>query len=169
MTTPTSTAAKPPFRWGRLVLFVSLALNLGVLGVVGGAMLGRTGHGRAEFVARDIGFGLFTEALMEEDRRALRRAFGQARPDFRADRSQMRDDLQTLLAALRAEPFAPDVLRAALQTGADRIAERQALGQALLLDRVAQMTGAERAALADRLEKSLRRKSKRDRKSKDGD
>lgn len=162
MTNPAPLSPKPPFRWGRLVLFVSLALNLAVLGIVGGAVLGRFGPDRAEFAARDIGFGLFTEALGEEDRRALRRAYGEARPDIRASRRQMRDDLQTLLASLRADPFKVDDLQSALQIGADRIAERQALGQTVLLERVGQMTAAERAALADRLEASLKRRSKRD-------
>jgi uncharacterized membrane protein len=150
------TPSKPPFRWGRLVLFVSLALNLLVLG----AALGRFGHERGEFVARDIGFGLFSDVLHEEDRRALRRAYKAANPDMRADRRQMRDDLQTLMLALRAEPFAPEALRAALESGAARAAQRQVLGQGLILDRVGAMTPAERAGLADRLERSLKRRSK---------
>lgn len=156
------TDPKPPFRWGRLVLFASLALNLAVAGMVGGAMLGGFDHKRAEYAARDISFGLFAEALTKEDRRAMRRAYGTARKDIPQDRQQMRDDLQGMLAALRAEPFEVETLAQALRTGAARIAERQALGQTLLLERIDAMSMAERVALADRLEQSLRRKSKGD-------
>lgn len=159
-------APKPPFRWGRVVLFVSLAVNLAVAGMIGGAMLGRFDHKRAEYAARDISFGLFAEALSEGDRKALRRAYGETKRDIRADRNQMQDDLQSVLAALRAEPFVAATLGAALDRGAARAAERQALGQIVLLQRLETMSVADRAALADRLEQSLKRRSKRDRKHK---
>ncbi|SEN27558.1 Heavy-metal resistance [Pseudorhodobacter antarcticus] len=165
MTAPVSPPQiKPPFRWGRLVLFVSLALNLAVLGVVGGAALGRFGGPeRAEFAARDIGFGLFAEALEEEDRRALRRGYVGAKPDIRAERRQMRDDLGQLLTGLRTDPFDAAAFRATLQVGMARGAQRQELGQTLLLDRLNGMSAAQRAGLADRLEKSLRRRGDRKR------
>lgn len=166
---PAATPPKPPFRWVRLVLFTSLALNLAVAGVIGGAALGGFGHKRAEFVARDIGFGIFGEALTKEDRIAIRRSYGQAKKDMQRDRQQMRDDLVAMLVALRAEPFEVGVLEQMLDTGAARIAERQALGQTLLLERIDAMTGAERAALADRLEDTVARKSKRDRPRPAGD
>ncbi|QCO56363.1 periplasmic heavy metal sensor [Pseudorhodobacter turbinis] len=157
------TPPKPPFRWGRLVLFTSLALNLAVAGVIGGAALGGFGHKRAEFVARDIGFGIFGEALTKEDRTAIRRSYGKVKKDVLRDRQQMRDDLHAMLAALRADPFELEVLKQALDAGAARIAERQALGQTLLLERISNMSEAERTALADRLEEAVKRKPKRDR------
>lgn len=172
MTSPSSSnrpaaAPKPPFRWGRLVMFLSLAFNLAVLGVVGGAWLGGPEHRRPDFVARDIGFGLFNDALTEDDRKALRRAFAEAKPDFRAERGEMRADLQTLLAVLRAEPLDADALRAMLQKGVDRNANRQALGQKVLVERLIDMPAAQRVALADRLEQSLKRRPKREREAKD--
>lgn len=151
--------AKPPFRWARAVLFVSLALNLAVAGVVGGAALGRFGPDRHDFAARDVGFGLFSEALSKEDRKALRRAYGQANPDIRGERQKMRDDLQTVLTVLRADPFEVDTLRQALETGAARINQRHERGQSIVLDHLAKMTMPERAAVADRLEASLKRRS----------
>lgn len=157
-------SGKPPFRWGRALLFVSLALNLAVLGVVGGAALGRFGPQRPEIAARDVGFGLFTEALDEQDRKALRRAYGQAKPDIRDDRRQMREDLQRVLELLRQEPFDAAALRANLEAGAARMAERQALGQTIILDHLEKMPAAERAAFADRLENSLKRRDRKERK-----
>lgn len=157
--------ASPRFRWGRVLLFVSLALNLVILGIVGGAVLGRFGPHRAELAARDVGFGLFTEAFSEQDRKDLRRAYGQAKPDIRADRRQMRADLQNVLELLRQDPFDVAALRTNLQAGAVRMAERQALGQTIMLDHLAKMSVAERAAFADRLENSLKRRVRKERKS----
>lgn len=154
------TLPKPPFRWGRVVLFVSLALNLAVAGVVGGAVLGRFGHDRNDLAARDIGFGLFTEALTPQDRKALRGAYAQARPDMRAERQKMRNDLRTILSALRAEPFDVTVLQTALDTGSARIEARQAQGQVVVLDYLQKMSQPDRAALADRLEDSLKRRDR---------
>lgn len=153
-------APKPPFRWGRVVLFVSLALNLAVAGVVGGAVLGRFGPDRHDIAARDVGFGLFTEALSKDDRKALRRAYGQANPDIRADRQKMRDDLQSVLVMLRADPFDVEALRQALEAGAARITERQAQGQTIVLDHLAKLSQPERAEIADRLEESLKRRGR---------
>lgn len=161
MTNPKPSSLKlpnAPFRWGRVVLFVSLALNLAVAGVVGGAALGRYGHGHNDIAARDIGFGLFNEALTPEDRRALRGAFTQARPDMREERRKMRDDLKTILTALRAEPFDVTVLQTALESGAARIEARQAQGQVLILDYLQKLSAPDRAALADRLENALKRR-----------
>jgi len=151
---------KPPFRWGRVVLFVSLALNLAVAGVVAGAMLGRFGPDRHDLAARDVGLGLFSDALSQDDRKALRRAYVEANPDFRGDRQKMRDNLQTVLTALRAEPFQADVLRQALESGAARIMQRQQNGQTIMLEYLTSMSPAARAEVADRLEKSLKRRGR---------
>lgn len=154
------TPQKPPFRWGRLVLFVSLALNLAVVGVVGGAILGRKDHDRRNIVARDVGFGLFNEAFSEDDRKVLSRAYAKANPNIRAEREQMRNDLKTILVALRAEPFDVAVLEQALATGAARIEARQTQGQALVLEHLAKMSVDERAEVANRLENVLTRRSR---------
>ncbi len=163
-TNKSSTPGKPPFRWGRALLFVSLTLNLVVFGIVGGAALGRLGHQRPEIAARDVGFGLFNEALSEQDRKDLRRAYVQAKPDIRADRREMRENLVQVLALLRQDPFDAAALRSALEAGARRMEERQALGQNVILEHLKTMTVAERVAFADRLENSLKRRDRKDRK-----
>ena len=91
-------------RWIKIALAVSVALNLAVAGLAAGAWL-REGHSRG--MPRDMSFGPFTEALSDADRRELRRALGDRAPGFREARQEMRADLTTLLATLRAEPFDP--------------------------------------------------------------
>lgn len=142
-------------RWLRVALGLSLALNLAVAGVVGGALLRGGGHGPHPSV-RDLGFGPFAEALSEADRAALRRAFVGRMPDLRATRDEMRADMGAILTALRADPYDPSALLPVLERQRARTGERLELGQALIVDRIAAMTAAERLAFADRLEQSLR-------------
>lgn len=152
--TKTETAAKGGGRGLRIALGISVALNLLVAGLVAGAVL-RDG-GPRERMLRDLEFGPFTEALSREDRDALRRDFVARSGGFRDMRSEMRSDFDALLGALRAEPFDIDAARAVLEGQQARMQSRLALGQELLLDRLAAMTPAARAAFADRLEDRLR-------------
>ena len=144
----------PRNRW-RMAFLVLAALNLAILGLVAGAAL-RDGGPRDRMV-RDLAFGPFTEALSPEDRKALRQGFLQKMPDFRADRMAMRADALALLGALRAEPYDPAALRAALDQVQGRMQARVGLGRDLLLERIDAMDPAARAAFADRLEQGLRK------------
>lgn len=146
-----------PSRGWRLAFGLSLAFNLAVLGVVGGAMLRFDRHGHEMTMVRDLGFGPFTEALTAEDRDALKQGFFAKAPDFRATRQVMREDFAKTLTALRADPFDPAALRAVMDRQHSRNAARYAVGQALIFDHVAAMTPAARMAFADRLEDSLTR------------
>lgn len=151
-------AALPPVpsrRGLKIALAVSLALNLAVAGLVAGAAL-RSGPMRDQMV-RDIGFGPFAESLSESDRKALRRAFFDRNPGLRDLRATMQQDMAGVLAALRARPFDPVVLRAVLTAQAERLSGQMTLGQDLLAERIDAMTEAERLAFADRLEASMRR------------
>ena len=69
----------------------------------------------------------------------------------------LREDLTETLSALRMIPSVPDEMRALMLRRSQRTAERLDLGQELLLDRISEMTSAERAAFADRLEARLTR------------
>lgn len=159
MTEPHTSAARPAApRWMRLALALSLALNLGVAGVVGGSLLHDARKEPRPVPVRDLGFGPFSEALSPEDRAALRRAFVAEAPDFRDAWRQMRGEFGAVLDALRAEPFDPGVLAAVLERQNTRTGEMLSLGQRLIFDRVAAMTPDERLAFADRLEKSMSRK-----------
>ena len=139
----------------RIALALSVAVNLLIVGLVAGAVL-REGGPRGRMMG-DLEFGPFTEALTREDRAALRQAFVQRMPDMRDMRRQMRADFAGLLAALRAEPFDAAALRAVMAGQSARMAERLAVGQDLLLERLEAMTPQARGAFADRLEERLRR------------
>ncbi|MDE0698916.1 MAG: periplasmic heavy metal sensor [Boseongicola sp.] len=146
--------------WVKPLLFVSLALNLVVIGAFVGRALApdrpRWGDGVAGPVRGVIGEP-FAHALGPGDRGALHDKLTGKRPHLQASRGRLRDLLDELLVALRAEPFQPDEVRRILQEQRGVAEERQLLGQTLLLERLEAMSPEERSAYADRLERSLKR------------
>lgn len=152
------TQAVPPVpsrRGLKIALAVSVALNLAVAGLVAGAVL-KSGPMRDQMV-RDLGFGPFAEALSDNDRKALRRAFVDRSPGLRDLRETLRRDMDVVLSALRAQPFDPAAFRAALAVQTERLTGQMQMGQQLLAERIDSMSEAERLAFADRLEDSMRR------------
>lgn len=146
-----NTQMRPSKLW-RAVLVVSLGLNLAVAGMIGGAIVsGRFGDGPPMRV--DLGLGPFARALDDADRRAIGRDLRQMR-DLRSD--DLHAPMTEMIAALRADPFDPARLQAAMAAQAARLNAVQGRAQAALLARVDAMQSAQRAALADRLEHELR-------------
>lgn len=151
--TPAAPAkASKGLRWA---LAASLAVNLAVAGMVIGARFHDDGpHGG---FARELNFGAFTEALSREDRDRLRDAVIARAPDMRTARRQMREDMAAVLTALRAAPFDPAALEAALSVQNRRMASQLDLGQGLLREFLMTMSPEARSAFADRLEQRLRK------------
>ena len=153
MTETTATIPPKPVRGLKIAFAISLALNLAVAGLAVGAWLrGGPGHG----MPRDLGFGPFTEALSPEDHHALKEAIRADLPAFKAEREAAKAEFDTLLAALRADPFDLAAVNTAMSSIVARNAGRLAKGQELLSDRIAAMAPADRLAFADRLEDALR-------------
>jgi uncharacterized membrane protein len=157
----TAIVAPTTGRWLRLALAISVALNLAILGIVAGAMIRNHGSSHDGAIARDLGFGPFTEALSDEDRKKLRQAFLAKVPELRDDRRAMRLESAALLSQLRAVPFDTAGLRKVFESQRQRNVERLDLGQTLMLDLVVGMTDSERIAFAARLEVQLAKKPKR--------
>lgn len=139
----------------RIALALSVALNLAVAGVVAGAFL-RDGPPMRAAMARDLGFGPYTEALRPEDRKALRQALLEKAPELREMRRQMREDTEALLLLLRSEPFDVKAFDARMAAQGARMETQLRLGQNLLKEFIAALPPAERRAFADRLERGLR-------------
>ena len=147
----------PRRRWGRVVLFVSLALNLLVVGVVAGALLGGPRDRDRDPALRDLGFGPFVSALSRSDRAALRDGLRREAGALRENRAAMRAQFEDLLGLLRAEPYDHAAVRAHVEGQHARVSERMTLGRQLLLERIEAMEPAQRAAYADALDEALRR------------
>lgn len=143
-------------RMVRIVLVLSLALNAFVIALVAGAAMKHQGWGGHPAV-RDVGFGVFSEILSREDRRALRAAFRAEAPHVRDGHEVAREEFREMAAALRADPWDRARIETLIAGHTARIAERIDVGRRLLLQRMEDMSAAERAALADRIDEVLAR------------
>lgn len=148
-------ATPGPRNWTRVALVLSLALNLAVAGIVAGAVL--RGHRDGPPRGFDLAVGPVARALSEVDRRAVMRDLMDRR-DLRDDRRDDSAAAAPVLAAVRADPFDPAALSAALDGMRGRARDLEAAAEAALVARVAAMTPAERAAFADRLAQELERR-----------
>ena len=139
-------------------MFASLALNLAIAGLVIGAALKygpRDGH-RPPRV--DMMTGPYTHALSHKDRREIGERL---RREYRAElpsRKEFRAQFDEVVAALRAQPYDAGAVEGLFKQQLDIGLERQAIGQRLLLQRLADMTDAERVEFALRLEEGLKYK-----------
>jgi len=148
--------APQPGRGLRIALAISVALNLGIAGMVAGTMMRNHSDGGRTDQVRELGFGPFIEALSREDRRALRQSFLAKSPGAGQIKHQRRDNALAVLDALRATPFVPENLIGVMQAQQQRTARQLDLGQTVLRDFLIAMSPAERAAFAGRLEDRLR-------------
>lgn len=153
---PQPTSAPSHLPWSKIILVLSLGLNLVFLGLIGGAFLRDGPPGRPTTV-RELTFGSLTEALSKDDREALRRSFQQSAPDLRGQRREMESDVAEFLTVLRAPDFQRDKVEALFLRNDERMDRRHALGQSLMLDLLAAMTPDARSAYADRLELAMKR------------
>lgn len=138
----------------RIVLVVSLALNLLVAGVLLGAWFDRGPHRDSRL--REAGpMAPFVAAMDSGNRHAL---LGDLRGGERSrGSSDFRARFDAMLNAIRVEPFDPMRLEDALAEQRAAAALRQEAGERLLVDRIATMNPAERTAYADRLEAAFAR------------
>lgn len=146
--------------WMRITLFLSLAINLLVVGLVVGAFVMGGPDRRASRFHPDGG-SLYTRALDKDDRKAVRRDFAARLGGQGRGRDAIIDSVETTLETLRATPFDEAALASALAQRSERRATRDALGRQALVARIAAMTDTERAAYADRVEQGLAQLVKR--------
>ncbi|WP_417269462.1 periplasmic heavy metal sensor [Celeribacter sp.] len=154
---------KGTFHWSRVVLVVSLALNLAVVGMVAGAALRRDDGARGDgervrvMQTRDFGFGPYVGAFEGKDKRELGRAFMEKAGGRVEARKRVEAQFNAVMAALRAEPFDPSAFEAVIVEQQADLAARQEIGARLLAQKVANMTHDERAAYAKRLDEMVKR------------
>lgn len=141
----------------RLALGVSVGLNLLVAGVALGSFFHMGDRGGRPEMARDLAFGPIGESLRPEDRRALRDYLQARAPELRSANAQRRRDIAAVQSALRAQPFDLGAFEAAITAMRGRLEGQLSLGFEGLTAVVKNMPDAERLALADRLDRGLRR------------
>lgn len=145
--------------WIRVLLVVSLALNLLVIGIVGGAMFARSKWQGYHSPGVELAGGPLTHALDRADRRAIWREMRKVHRDDRAAQADRIADFEGLIADLKATPFEAEAVRTRLAQHRGMLNDRLELGQTLLLQRITQMDASERASYADRLRETLKHRS----------
>lgn len=139
--------------WARILLFVSLAFNLAVIGLVAGLAL-REGPDRR---GPEAGFWRHGMAMPEPHRGEMMRLLRAERPRLEHARQQLKDSRAQLAAALTAEPFDPAAVVAVLAEERMLIGDLADRGTALLVAQVGKMTPQERQAYAEALVTPRRR------------
>lgn len=156
------TGAKPRMRRSvKLLLFLSLAVNLLVAGLFVGAVVHHFSDrdGRPPHVHRPG--GPLTAALTREDRRAIGKAM---RASMRESRQSRDEEYDAIIAALKAVPYDAETVRDTVGRQLETIHSRAEQGTELLLERLDAMSDAERAVFAERLEEELQSRRERYRK-----
>lgn len=149
-------------RWIKVALALSVALNLGFIGLAAGAALKVQRDAARVSGGRDLAFGPYSQALTRDQRRAMLRGMAAGGGDLRKMRGEFQADLDAVLAALRAEPFDAGAFRAALDQQGQRLSSRAADGRKALVDLVAGMSDAERQVFVGNLERRLTERRRRD-------
>lgn len=151
---------KKSWPWLKITLFVSLAINLLIVGFLVGAAARHMGDGSKS--ARNPGLGAFGApymlALKPEDRRTVFRELKQSSRDVVPDRRERRAMFSAVVSDLRAQPFDPSALEATVAKQAETTVLVQKRAQAAWLDVVSGMTDEERQVYADAVESVLSRR-----------
>ncbi|SHI64114.1 periplasmic heavy metal sensor [Wenxinia saemankumensis] len=146
------TDTPPPrrrLRLSRVVLVLSLALNLLVAGLILGAVLRGNPPGGRPGV--ELAVGPLLDALPPERRDGIRARLRGDDDLRRFDRGARREAMRAFAGALTAEPFDPDAVEALLAAQGARLRGLQDAAQDAFLAELAQMGPEERAAYARRL------------------
>ena len=151
-----STEPKRGARALKIALALSLAVNLAIAGLVAGAMIAGGPQGRGtDGHLRSLGLGSFAMALSREDRAGFAARIDRAA--LRAERRALGEALVALRQVLGTEPFDRAAAEAALRRTRGAAEALQGIGHNAILDQIDQMDAAQRAALALRLDRALRR------------
>lgn len=157
--TDTSTRAPQATRlpgWVRVVLILSLAGNLAVLGIVAGfALRHPMAHGPGLNLPVE-GFRGLHRAMPEADQAALARDIRARRDDIRAGRRRLAEARSDFIEALRADPFDTATVDAVFADQARFWIDFSDDAREILVARIAEMTPEARAQFADALDLQIR-------------
>ncbi len=133
----------------KVAFVISLAMNVMVIGVIGGGVL--NGKRPAPMGGYDVSLGEFGKALSRDERAKIRNDL-RANPNFRLPSRATREaSVQEFITAVRAEPFDVTVIEGIFAAQRDRGAQAMQAVQDALVKRLVEMTAQERQAFADRV------------------
>lgn len=147
-------------RWFKFVLIISLALNLGIAGILVGTAL-RAPETRRSHVESPEGVAMLARAMPHAHQRELRETLRTQRDDLRPDRQELQNLRQRFVAALRAEPFDIDAVSETFTAQRLVLDQLTASGHAAVIEQIEKMTPEERENYIRRLLAGPRAQSSR--------
>lgn len=153
-------AEKRKIKWSKVVLALSLGLNLAVVGVVAGAWWNGPDRSERGQPRPAWSNGPFGRALTDADRKSLAQEFRSEKgvgKRMRGHRAEMRKNASEITKILRAEPFDPAALEAIFVRMRDLGRQQIDAGNEALMNRLVAMSPEERSDFADRFEKTIKR------------
>ncbi len=152
--TDIKTQTKKP--WLKILLVISLGLNLAVAGLFIGAKV--AGHKYRGGHRADIsGLRGFMRALPDNKRGEARKYFKTHRRAAHANGETMRDAIHAIHKVILAQPFDPDALNTAFAKQRSHIATTTQDAQSAFVAIIAGMTDAERAAYVEKMQQQQRK------------
>lgn len=142
--------------WMKLLLILSLAANLAVVGLFAGYNFARDETEKGSWPERLIDRMI---AMVPEERQDLAEArFAEVRRQLDAMQGRREAAYADVLVAIRADPYDPKALEAAFDGTLDAGRDKIATVYDGLIALLAELTPAERAAFADRMEARYKRR-----------
>lgn len=138
--------------WVKVLLAISLALNLAVIGMLGGAAL--RGHSPRAQTAE--GVSILARAMPFKFQTQLRGAIRDRRNDLRPDREAMRLLRTNLIDALEAEPFDISAVETVLSNQRTLLSNLIVVGHSEVIAQIAAMDAQDRARYVENLQKPPR-------------
>ena len=151
-----STDLKPRNLW-KILFGISLALNLLIVGALGGAML-RVGKGPV--VKHRASGNLYMRALNFEDKKALRKELFKNKDSRKVIRAKEHSSYSSAVKILRKYPFDREAFEDLLDQQTKYSKSRPSSARAVLITQIENMTKEERLIYSKRLEDLIRNKLK---------
>jgi uncharacterized membrane protein len=147
------------WNWTKILLVVSLGLNLAIAGVVVGSVLGHRGGDRPDRFSGG-GFRPYLAALPDSQREQVRTHFLGRHDEMEARRRELRRAGRQVHEAIAADPFDPAVLDLAFSRQRSVYDSIAASGHAALIEILEGMPAADRARFIENLQ-SYRHRTRR--------
>lgn len=135
-------------RWMKILLLLSLAANVGVVGVIGGAML-RTPAGA--HTPTPEGVSVLARAMPMKFQRELRKALRERREELRPNRQELFALRDRLAAALLADPFEIEAVNTVLHDQRTMLTGITIAGHEEVIRQIEAMGPRDRARYVERL------------------
>ncbi len=157
---PALTQNKPKRRF-RILLGVSLALNLLVIGAAVGAIAKGPSSRGGPPALREVS-APYVGAFERDQKRSMRREMRAQLPERRVARAANKADYIAFLEVVRADTFDAQRASEIMETQFERAGQFQKVGRELSIKRLSEMSDSERKAYADRFEEQLENPKKRE-------